>query len=117
MIILTTHRQYAQAAHDAIFPYINKLKQSHYNNVAMHSKVSEQLLTVKLVYSLLDGIELNLKKKLIITTGRTVNLKLTDAEAIALYKTFLLLPIDLDKYYLNMIRQEWLTILDKQIFE
>lgn len=116
MIILQTHRQYAQAAHDAIFPYIKMLKQSHFNNVAAHSKVSEQRLIVKLIYSLLDGIELNLKKKLINCTGRILKLKLTDAEAIALYKTFLLLPIEADKYYLHLVRQEWLNSLDKQIF-
>lgn len=116
MIILTTHRQYAKTVSDTIFPYINLLKQSHANNVKMHSKVSSELLTVKLINSLLKDVELLLKKKLLLTNGTTVKLKLSDAEAIALYKTFLILPIDDGNYYLLMIRNEWITILDKQIF-
>ncbi len=116
MIILHTHRQYAQVAHDSIFPYIKLLQQSHANNVSQHSRVSGEWLTVKLINSLLDEIKILLQKKLVNTSSRTVKIKLTDAAAIALYKTFLIIPIDENNYYLHLIRQEWITILDKQIF-
>lgn len=116
MIVLTTHRQYAESVLQNIFPFIKLLKESHIKNVAHHSRFSGEFLTVKLINSLLDETELIIKKKLINTIGMKVNIKLSDAAGIALYKTLLILPLNQNQEYLDMIRNEWISVLDKQIF-
>ncbi len=117
MIILKTPRQYAEFVSWNIFPYINLLKKSYITNVANYSKVSEEFLNVKLVDSLLSDIELILKKKIINTTAKIVTLKFSEAEAITLYRIFLNLPVPKDDYYFGLVRNNWIEILDQQIFK
>ncbi len=116
MVTLTTHRQYAEDVLLNLFPYINMLKLTHTKEVAKYSRVSDARLMVKLVNSILDEIETVIRKKIVLTTGRKIHIKFSDAAAITLYKTLLNLPLDKDKVHLHMIRQEWIEILDKQIF-
>ena len=115
-VTISTLRTKAEAISDNVFPYIRLLQQSHAKNVANASRVSQEYLTVHLYNSLLVDIEKLLQRKLVTTTGSKLKLKLSVGHAVALYRTFLILPIDKNNFYLDMVRNEWVEELDKQLF-
>ena len=115
MITLQSERVHLKHAYDYFFVYIHLWKQSQLENVKQQSKVSGEYLTVIMINSLLDDIEDLLEKKLLNTTGKIVRLKFSNAHGIIFYKTLLNLPLDAQAYYLNMIRNHWIEILNQQI--
>ncbi len=115
MITLTTSRRCVREVKDYFFSYINLYKQTRLNNVAHHDGTSEEFLSAVVINCLLTEIELLFNKKLLNTTGPTINFKFTDAQGIVWYKTLLALPLRPDQDYFLMIRNEWVYILDKQI--
>ncbi len=115
-ITIKTDRPKAQTIARNVFPYIRLLQQSHVKNMAGQSRTSKEYLTVHLYNSLLIDIDKLLQKKLFNTSGHTVKIKLSVGHAVALYCTFLLLPLSSDKIYENMVRNEWLDSLESQLF-
>ncbi len=117
MITLCCYRQHADYAMHSIFSYINLLKLSQLKNAAHLDKTSAEYLSVRLINCLLSEVELIVKKKLVNTTGEKINLKMSHAQGIALYRYLLSMPAGADNYYLNMIRNNWIEILDQQILK
>lgn len=115
MITLRTTRHYLEAALLHFFPYLNLQKQSRLNDVAHLSIVSKEYLQVVVINCILEEIETLIKKKLVNTTGAAVNLKLTAAQGVLFYQVLTHMPIDGEKLYQNMIRNQWLKDLDQEI--
>lgn len=116
MVTLHTHRNDAEYVLANLFPYIKFLKQTNLRNVANHSHVDDARLTVKLINSILDDVELLIRKKIVNTSGRNIKIKMSDAAAITLYKTLLNIPLEKEKMYLHGLRQAWIESLDGQIY-
>lgn len=117
MIILATKRQYAEYANVQMFNYINLYKITQLKNVEGADKTSTEYLAARLIVSLLDEVELLLKKKLINTTKKNISIKMSDAAGIALYKMLLRLPVAADEWYFNHVRNAWIEALDRQIIK
>ena len=117
MIILSTTRQFAEFANTTMFVYIDLLKKTQLKNVKHLSKTSDEYLKVRLFNCLIEEVDLLFKKKLINTTGKTINIKMSDAAGIALYKALLALPVPRDHFYFNRVRNLWIEILDRQIIK
>jgi hypothetical protein len=117
MIILTTTRQQASFAKQSIFLYMNLWRSSQINNVKDYGKTTGEYLTVRLINCLLAEVEYLFEKKLLLTQGPKVNIKLSHAQGIAFYRLLLTLPADANNFYLQMIRNNWIEILDRQILK
>lgn len=117
MILLHTTRQYVKTVKDYFFPYINSLKETRINNVLHFSHISEEYLSAIVINCILTEIEQLFTKKLINTTGPKIKFAFSDAQGIVLYKALLALPIPVDQYYLQKIRNEWVQLLDQQLIQ
>jgi hypothetical protein len=115
MIKLSLPRPHVQYSQQTIFRYLELLQLSNRNNVLHLDNSNGERLTVKVLNCLLQEVDLVFKKKLINTTGQTINVKLTEAQAIALYKSLLKMPVSPDQSYLYMILTQWIHLLDKQL--
>lgn len=117
MILLHTTRQYVKTVKDYFFPYINSYKDTRLNNVLHFSHISEEYLSAIVINSILTEIEQLFIKKLVNTTGAKIKFAFSDAQGIVLYKALLALPIPVDQYYLQKIRNEWVQLLDQQLLQ
>lgn len=117
MIAISFQRPHLVHAKETIFRYFSLLQLSNLKNVAGHGKTTGEYLTAKLFNCLLQEVELLVNKKLINTTSGTVRIKFTEAQAIAFYRSLLSMPVPFDQYYLSIIRNHWIEMLDKELFE
>ncbi|MFL5786728.1 MAG: hypothetical protein ACJ748_01635 [Flavisolibacter sp.] len=117
MIELRTTRHYTEAVRNHFFPYINLFKQTRLNNLAYKSLASEEYLSAIVINCLLKEIEDLLIRKLVTTKGYKLTFKFTPAQGVVLYKTLLALPIPSNQEYLNVIRSEWLQLIDQELIK
>jgi len=115
MISIKFPRSHVKFIQDYFFPYINLHKQTRLNNVANESLISETYLSAIVINCILDEIQQLFTKKLVNTTGSNIKFEFTDAQAIVLYKTLIHYPLQKDNVYLQMIRNQWIQILDLQL--
>lgn len=115
MITLHTTRHYAEAALLHFFPYLNLQKQTRLNDVAHLPISSKEYLQAVVINCLLDEIETLFKRKLVNTTGAKVKITFTDAQGVLFYQVLTHMPIDGEKLYQNMVRNQWLEDLDQEI--
>lgn len=115
MILLRTCRQQVETARDYFFPYINHFKQTRINNVVSQNMASEEYLSAVVINCLLSEIEQLFLKKLVNTKGQKIKFEFSDAQGVVLYKTLLHLPLPAGQVYMNMIRSEWLQVLDQEL--
>ncbi|MGN6478312.1 MAG: hypothetical protein ACTHKV_13890 [Flavipsychrobacter sp.] len=117
MITLRTIRQQVEVVKDYFYPYINRFKQTRLNNVINQNMASEEYLSAVVINCLLTEIETLLTKKLINNKGFKIKFEFTDAQAVVLYKTLLNLPLPAGQVYMNMVRSEWLQLLDHELIK
>lgn len=115
MIAISFQRPHLVHAKETVFRYFNLLQLSNLKNVSGHGKTTGEYLTAKLFNCLLQEVELLVNKKLINTTSGTVRIKFTEAQIIAFYRGLLSMPVPADQYYLSIIRNSWIEILDRAI--
>jgi hypothetical protein len=115
MIKLYTYRQYVETARDQFFPAINLFKQSRLNNLIDQSMTGEEYLSAVVINSLLTEIEALFIKKLITTTGHRIKFQFSDAQGVVFYRTLLHLPLPSGQIYHDMIRNEWIQLLDQEL--
>jgi hypothetical protein len=112
MIILTTSRQDAETILQHFFPAFNMYKTTRVNNVKNRDRFSEEYLAAVVINCIIAEIELLFQKKLINTISKKINFRFTDAQAAVLYKSLMALPIDPEKIYFNILRNQWIKMFD-----
>lgn len=117
MIVLRTSRQYTETVRDYFFPYINQFKETRIHNVRNQSVSSEEYLSAVVINCLLTEIEKLIIKKLVNTKSHKIKFEFSDAQAVVLYKTLLRLPLPADQFYMNMVRSQWLLLLDMELIK
>lgn len=117
MFIFKSPRNYIELISLNFFPYINRWKESKLLEVSGKSLIEDSRLMAFMINSLLDDLELYLKKRSLNTTKDTVKIELSTAHGICLLKTLLALPIDENNVYENMVRQYFITELHMQLCE
>ena len=120
MITFKSTRDKVRLVHSVFFQYINLYKQTRMNNIAHCHTLSEEYLTALTINCLLSEIETLLQKKLVNTSSNTIKLSFTNAQGVLLYKTFLAMPLPNEgekDIYNQMVRNEWLTLLDAAIIK
>ncbi len=117
MLTLKISRQHAEFAKSHIFNYVHLLKQSQLNNIAGSGKTTSEYLQVKVIHCLLDEAEMLFTKKLFTCSSKAITIKFSIATGIAFYRMLLTLPVLENDYYLNLVRNNWIMILDQQIIK
>jgi hypothetical protein len=115
MITLNTLRQKVELVRYVFYPVIEMTKRTALLNLRRLSADDSDTLSALVMICIIDEVKTIIDRKLINTKGHIIKLQLSDAQAIVLYKTLLRLPVDADKQYHNMVRNEWLMQLDKAI--
>jgi hypothetical protein len=97
------------------FPAINLFKQSRLNNLVNQNKTGEEYLSAVVINCLLTEIETLFIKKLVTTSSHKIKFQFTDAQGVVLYRTLLHLPLPAGQIYHDMIRNEWIQLLDQEL--
>lgn len=113
MITVPLSRQFAEDLQTHLFPYLKLLKQTKLNNVARCVTQSDEYLTVLLMNCITDELMLAINKKLINSSSKKINLKMSDAVVVIFYKILLAWPIDKNQFYLNNMRNFLVEAIDK----
>lgn len=114
-ISISTTRHHLSYINTVFQTYVHHLKNTNLVNVANRQMLTEEFLMAKIVNSLLIDLEILFTKKLVSSFATKVKLNFTEAQAIALYKVLLGMPILKDDHYCHMVRQHWIEVLEKQI--
>ncbi|MES2773398.1 MAG: hypothetical protein V4722_04400 [Bacteroidota bacterium] len=117
MIIFHSPRSYLSILYNVFFKYINLHKESKLQEYAYQAQreISDGYLNAMVLNSLLNDVEEYLQKKLVNTSNPVVKLKLSKAHAICLFKTLMILPIEADKEFEQIVRQDFITKLYPQL--
>lgn len=115
MIILHTTREHVQTVKKYFFPYVNMYKETRLNNISNKSIGSEEYLSALTINCIISEIEALFEKKLINTTGIKIKFKLSEAQAIVLYRTLLALPLPGNQVYFHVVRNDWIETLHRQL--
>ena len=115
MITIKCSRQEAEVILQHFFPVINLYKQTRLNNVSHMDRLSEQYLGAVIINSLLEETERIFRNKVYSSAIKKFTFNFTDAQAVVLYKSLMVLPIDSAKIYFVVLRNQWIEALDQSL--
>lgn len=115
MIVIRAPRQDIESIITHFFPTINLQKATRLKNVKHLDRLSDEYLGAVIINCELTKIELMFKKQLINSASKRISLKFTNAEAVVLYKSFIILPIDSEHVYYIILRDSWIKQLEQSL--
>lgn len=117
MKITTTYQQ-LEAVKNYFLPYMLLMKSTHLRNIAHYDMYSSYHLSAVALNLLIDELMALIDKKLLSASEKTsFSIKPSDAQAIALYRCLISLPIPDTQIYLQNIRNNWIAQLDAHFIE
>ena len=90
-------------------------KRTRIENCHEKSLTNAAYLGALTVNSLVDEIALMVDRKMITTSSQKIKLQLTRAQTTVLYALLLNHPLPADQVYLQMMRNQWLQLLDEEL--
>lgn len=115
MVFIKTNRQDLETVGIYFIPFIKEWKQTNLNNIKDSNMHGGEFLLAVAINCIVDENLLLIKKKLINTSSTNQKIKLTDAQAVVLYRLLIILPIPAVEFYFNKLRNEWIEQLDRQL--
>lgn len=112
MILLKLTRDQARSVQVNFFPYLSLLCEK---NIADTTNPDETL-NARMIYSILNEIRKDFEKKLF-NTAKKIKFKLSDAQAVVMYKLMMSLPLQPDQIWLVNLRQHIVNILHIELCE
>lgn len=104
-----------EAARNYFFPFMREWKQTNINNVSSCNTQSGEYLFAISINCLVDETLRLVEKKIVNTVSHKLKLKLSDAQAVVLYRMLIILPLPEKEFYLNKLRNDWIEQLDGQL--
>lgn len=115
MITFRTYRDHVLHFKIHYYGYIDGYKKTRLNNVLHLGVHSSDYLAAISINCLLTELQTAFDKKLNNTTALKIKFELSDALASSLYSMLLHFPLQKENHYLQMIRSDWIQILDKEL--
>lgn len=117
MVFLKTNRQDLETVRNYFLPFIRLWKQTNLNNIRDTNMHGAEFLLAVAINCIVDENVLLIQKKLLNTSSANQKIKLTDAQAVVLYRLFIVLPLPAQEFYFNKLRNEWIEQLDRQLLQ
>jgi len=115
MILLKITRQDLVTAKSYFAPFMLQWRTTNFKNVSHLSTQDSAFLSAIAVNCIIDDLLAYFADRLFNTSNDNIKLKLSDANAVILYRMLLIIPIPVAEVYLNTIRNEWIGSIHQQL--
>jgi hypothetical protein len=109
------YRQYLETLSNNFFPEIVLFKTAALKQAKTFGETSKEFFSALIVTTLVNDINLLIKKRLLETTSPVIKIKLNSAQVVCLYNLLYNHPIANDKTFFLIVRQDTINKLHQAI--